>query len=78
MELAMLDELVEHCRELSVKTLRGHYLPTKKNGMVADHYKELGFETVLESGDGSKVYSLDIEDYRPRSCHIKILESTRG
>jgi FkbH-like protein len=78
MEFAMLDELVEHCREVSVKTLRGHYLPTKKNGMVADHYKELGFETVLESGDGSKVYSLDIEEYRPRNRHIKLLEPTRG
>src|ERR1039458_102441 len=38
MELAMLDVLVDQARDANITTLRGYYLPTKKNGMVADHY----------------------------------------
>ena len=43
MEVAMLDALVERAQELGVRTLVGVYKPSKKNGMVADHYDKLGF-----------------------------------
>jgi FkbH-like protein len=74
MEIAMLDALVERAVAAGVKTLRASYIPTKKNGMVADHYPKLGFTTEAVSEDGSAVYSLDIVGYRPRNTHIKVLE----
>jgi FkbH-like protein len=79
MELAMLDVLVENARAESITTLRGYYLPTKKNGMVADHYEKLGFErNSLDPDSNSSVWTLDLQTYTPRNRHIKILEPVHG
>jgi FkbH-like protein len=74
MEIAMLDALVERARAMGVATLRGYYIPTKKNAMVKEHYAALGFERVSEGPDGSAVYSLEAAGYAPRTTHIKVLE----
>jgi FkbH-like protein len=79
MELAMLDVLVEHARAESITTLRGYYLPTKKNGMVADHYEKLRFErNSLDPDTKNSVWSLNLQAYSPRNRHIKILEPVHG
>ena len=52
MEVAMLDALVERAAARGVKRIRGVYLPTKKNGMVAEHYPRLGFKMVLHEPEG--------------------------
>jgi FkbH-like protein len=74
MELAMLDTLVQHASGMGIAALHGHYLPTKKNAMVQDHYPKLGFELVSQSPDGSAIYSLEIKGFTPRNTHIKIME----
>jgi FkbH-like protein len=74
MEVAMLDELIEHARAMGMTTLRGHYIPTRKNGVVRDHFTKLGFANVTVSADGSAIYSLEITGYAPRNTHIKIME----
>jgi predicted enzyme involved in methoxymalonyl-ACP biosynthesis len=79
MELAMLDILVEHARAANVTTLRGYYLPTNKNGMVADHYEKLGFErNSIDSASENSVWTLNLQTYTPRDRHIRILESAHG
>ena len=78
MEQAMLDALVERARAMGVHTLRGLYIPTKKNGMVKEHYLGLGFEKVSETPDGSAVYSLDVTAYTPRNTHIRVMEPVNG
>jgi len=79
MELAMLDTLVEHARTANLMTLRGYYLPTSKNAMVADHYEKLGFLNVSVDPDTkNSVWTLDIPSYTPRNQHIRILEPVRG
>ena len=79
MELAMLDALVEHARAANLVTLRGYYLPTSKNGMVAEHYEKLGFQIVSRDPDSkNSVWTLDIPSYTPRNQHIRILEPIRG
>jgi FkbH-like protein len=72
MEAAMLDALVERAQEMGVHTLRGLYIPTKKNGMVADHYAKLGFALETENADGSATYALEIGGYTPRNTHIRV------
>jgi len=74
MEIAMLDALVDHARAMGITTVRGHYIPTKKNGMVLDHFTKLGFASVGESEDGAAIYSLEITGYSPRNTHIKVME----
>jgi len=43
MELFVLDNLATYARENGFTKLVGEYLPTPKNRMVANHYKDLGF-----------------------------------
>ncbi len=79
MEIAMLDALAARARDKGVESLVGTYLPTAKNGMVADHYLKLGFSLV--SGDeiaGPSVWSLDMTNYKTCSRRIKILECANG
>jgi FkbH-like protein len=79
MELAMLDVLVEHAKAANITSLRGYYLPTKKNGMVADHYEKLGFQQYsLDPESKSSVWTLEIQTYNSRNRHIKILEPVHG
>ena len=75
MELAMLDTLVEACRERGVTRLLGSYLPTPKNGLVADHYKTLGFSLIAEEEGGGSRWSLDLDGYIPKSTHIRISQA---
>ncbi len=79
MELAMLDALVEHATAANLVSLRGYYLPTSKNAMVADHYEKLGFQNISTDPDSkNSVWILDIPSYTPRNQHIRILEPIRG
>ena len=77
MELAMLDAVVAHARDAGIDTLLGYYLPTRKNGMVADHYEKLGF-TRGSSDEVQSVFSLELASYVPRNSHIKIKELVHG
>lgn len=43
MESAMLDALVDRARLIGVTTIQGYYLPTSKNGIVADLLPSMGF-----------------------------------
>ena len=79
MELAMLDVVAEQAKAMGVRELRGYYLPTRKNGMVSDHYEKLRFERLSVNPETrSSVWSLRLTDYSPRSQHIRILEPVHG
>ena len=78
MELAMLDGVALRARAAGLTRLIGYYLPTKKNGMVAEHYALLGFEKIGQHADGATEWALDLTDYLPRTTHMRILELTHG
>ena len=78
MEHAMLDALVERAGQMGVTKICGTYIPTKKNGMVADHYLKLGFERLVSDGGLESRWVLDITQYRSKNLHIKRLEDTHG
>jgi FkbH-like protein len=61
-------------KALGAKKLVGHYVPTKKNGMVRDHYARLGFEVVSTAEDGSSVAVLDLENFVPAPTFIHVIE----
>jgi FkbH-like protein len=65
MECFVLNYLASFAKEKGFTVLKGEYLPTPKNELVKDHYKDLGFEH-LES-----YYSLDVFNYRMKVNHIK-------
>ncbi|MBQ5440318.1 MAG: HAD-IIIC family phosphatase [Clostridia bacterium] len=72
MELAMLDTLVERCREQGIETIKGYYCPTAKNSMVKELYGFFGFEKTEEDDNGNTVWQLNVQDYQKRNKVIKV------
>jgi FkbH-like protein len=78
MEVAMLDAVAERARGAGIKCIVGYYLPTPKNGMVADFYPTLGFQPYVaekpQFAEGATVWKLDLADYKARNQHIRVTE----
>lgn len=70
MEIAMLNELVDLAKKRGIKKLRGTYIPSKKNSMVKDHYKNLGFKFEKEENN-IFTWVLEIANYQPKECMIE-------
>lgn len=68
MENFTLNTIVAWAKENGYKKIIGEYLPTQKNGMVAEHYTDLGF-TKLE-GTETAQWELDVDAYHIRECYI--------
>lgn len=71
LELAMFDALLEECNARGIREITGVYIPSRKNGLVADHYGKLGF-TAAECGpEGTQYWHYRIREIEPaRSRHI--------
>lgn len=65
MEHFMLNTIVAAAKAKGYVYLKGEYIPTAKNGMVKNHYEQLGFI----SANGQWI--LDIERYQPKKNYIK-------
>jgi FkbH-like protein len=77
MEIAMLDAVADRSLQMGIREIVGYYIPTKKNGMVADFYLKLGFQpsdAVSDLPEGSTRWTLNLADYTKQNQHIKILE----
>jgi FkbH-like protein len=59
-ENMVLKELLRHAKAGGAKTLIGIYIPTGRNGLVENHYQELGFERSSEGADGTITWRLPI------------------
>jgi len=78
MESAMLDAIVERARNRGARRMVGRFIPTAKNGMVADHYSKLDFQRIYEGEAEQTLWARDLSDYQPRNKHIHTLESIHG
>lgn len=77
MENFTLNTIVGYAKTNGFKKIIGEYLPTPKNGMVAEHYTGLGFSklegAVHSTGSGTGTqWVLDVEDYQNRECYINV------
>ena len=73
-EPTTLNLIAEQARRLGAKRLVGEYIPTKKNGMVKDHYARLGFtEAAANEGGGSRNL-LDLGTFAPAETFIHVTE----
>jgi FkbH-like protein len=59
-EVALAAELVEAARALGARRIVGDYLPTPRNGIVAELYATLGFERIAELEGGGTRFALDL------------------
>ena len=70
MEDFTLNAMVAAAKERGYKRIVGEYLPTAKNGMVADHYRKLGFTEVY--GSTTSQWVLEVDSYKPHDCCISL------
>ena len=72
LELAMFDALVEECQARDIREILGTYIPSKKNGMVAEHYAALGFRRIGAAPGGGELWRYDVsKDYQPKTKFIR-------
>jgi len=67
MENFTLNTIVKYAKEKGYNTIIGEHILTSKNGMVVDHFKNLGFRS-----SGNK-WELKVNNYKEKKCHIKII-----
>jgi FkbH-like protein len=64
MENFVLNTIIDLAKENGFTTLRGEYIPTAKNEMVANHYGNLGFEKA------NGFWELKVANYIPKKTYI--------
>jgi len=72
MECAMMDMLVEKCKDRDIQAIYGYYYPTAKNGMVSKFYEERGF-TLSKEDNGNTIWCLELsKEYTKQNNVIAI------
>jgi len=66
MEAYTLNSIVELAKANGYNPIVGEYIPTQKNEMVHDHYKNLGFEAT----DNENIWKLDVNKYERKENFI--------
>ena len=73
-EPTTLNLIAQQARKLGARRLIGVYIPTKKNGMVREHYVKLGFSVVETDPSGGSRAVLDLADFQPAETFIHVTE----
>jgi len=73
-EATTLNLVAAQALSLGASTLRGVYAPTKKNGMVRDHYARLGFTVVSQDAGGGSTAELELANFVPAPTFIDVTE----
>jgi FkbH-like protein len=72
-EEMVLSIVVDAARGAGAKILKGTYIPTKKNGMVADQFARLGFTKASHLPDGTTTWTLPLETYDPPRLPMQVI-----
>jgi FkbH-like protein len=73
-EPTTLNLIAQEARKLGARRLIGEYIPTKKNGMVKDHYARLGFTAMETDTAGGNRNLLDLASFTPADTFIHVEE----
>ena len=69
-EQYLVNYLFEQCRQRGLRGIRGQYISSAKNAMIADFYADFGFECVHRDDQRTDWY-LPLSDHRPGTTQIK-------
>lgn len=73
-ETAFLSHIIKEEKKANIKSIIGKYIPTKKNILVKDLYKNNGFK-LIEEKEGTTVWRIDIKEQSIKCPEwIKIIE----
>jgi FkbH-like protein len=73
-EELVLATVAEAARSAGAKRLKGTYIPTKKNGLVVEHFAKLGFTRTGNLPDGGTTWVLDLADYLDPELPMRIID----
>jgi FkbH-like protein len=73
-EETTLNLIAAEARRLGARRLVGEYMPTKKNGMVREHYAKLGFTLAETGADGATRHTLALAAFAPADTAIHVAE----
>jgi predicted enzyme involved in methoxymalonyl-ACP biosynthesis len=68
MEEFVLNYIVDFSKNKGYTYLKGEYIPTAKNEMVKNFYKNLGFNQI----ENTNYWTLNLINYQNKKCFIKI------
>ena len=74
-EQATLRVVAQAAVALGARRIVGHYRPSKKNGMVRDHYRRLGFQPLDADAEGGTRHVLGLETVALPETAIDIKEA---
>ena len=73
-EPTTLNLICQEAKKLGARRVVGEYIPTKKNGMVKDHYARLGFTVMETDPSGGNVNLIDLASFTPADTFIHVIE----
>jgi FkbH-like protein len=73
-EPTTLNLICQEAKKLGARRVVGEYIPTKKNGMVKDHYAKLGFTVMETDPSGGNVNMIDLASFTPADTFIHVIE----
>ena len=69
----VLREVLKHARKSHIEKLLGVYLPTARNGLVRDHYANLGFSKVREEESGLTLWEFQVSQPPPEGAPMLVV-----
>jgi FkbH-like protein len=75
-EPTTLNLIAQEARSIGARRLIGEYVPTKKNGMVREHYERLGFAPLEKDDSGASSWMLNLEHFRAGETFIHVEKGT--
>jgi predicted enzyme involved in methoxymalonyl-ACP biosynthesis len=74
-EEATMNLLAAEARRVGARAVIGEYRPSKKNSMVREHYRKLGFESLPGVDEGITRWTLSLTELQPFPTFIKTVRS---
>ena len=74
LEYLMMNELINNVKAMNVDEIIGYYLPTGKNGMVKELFKDLGFSLKSKDDKGNTVWNIKVQEYKPHRVYIDVMK----
>src|ERR1700722_873677 len=74
-EELVLAAVAEAARKAGASRLKGTYIPTKKNGLVVEHFAKLGFTRTGDVPDGGTTWVLDLSNYVAPKLPMQIVRA---
>jgi FkbH-like protein len=71
-EHGIMNTLVNEALTTGIERIRAQYIPSGRNGMVADFYKRLGFEAVGETHSGAVEFACALSGYEPHRVFVDV------